>query len=394
MADEDQFDIDIYGDDGNQDYNQEGQADSAGPATDGETMTDTTQPDAPTNGASNENSHAKQDEGQQANTQSVSTATQQIASTGEGAGQNQVQLPKHAPIQQGTKRKEGADDRPMDPGATSALLIQELHWWSTEDDIRGWANQAECEDELKDITFNEHKVNGKSKGQVYVEMQTAQAATALKHKIESFGDGQQHVRKPIVTFNPPHINPYKTLPKDVPNRKDYKQDSRGGGNFGAGRGGFQNRGGFNNNRGNMNNNFQSRNFTPPMGMNQNFNNPMSFNNNMGAGNFGGNFNRGGMMGGGMRGGMQNNRGRGGMSGMTMGAGMNNMGGMGMNAMNMGGMPMGGGIGNNMMGGMGMGMGGGFGGNQGHFNPAFFSGGQQAGGDGQWNPHGNKRPRPE
>lgn len=66
--------------------------------------------------------------------------------------------------QQGIKRKESSDERPTDPGAMSAILISDLHWWTTEDDVRGWANQAGCEDELRDVTFSEHKVNGKSKG--------------------------------------------------------------------------------------------------------------------------------------------------------------------------------------------------------------------------------------
>lgn len=68
------------------------------------------------------------------------------------------------PPKQGVKRKEGVDDRPVDSAASSALLIQELNWWTTEDDIRGWSAAAGCEDEWKDITFSEHKVNGKSKG--------------------------------------------------------------------------------------------------------------------------------------------------------------------------------------------------------------------------------------
>ena len=66
--------------------------------------------------------------------------------------------------QQGVKRKESEDERPIEAGATTALMISDLHWWSTEDDIRGWANQAGCEHDLKDVTFSEHKVNGKSKG--------------------------------------------------------------------------------------------------------------------------------------------------------------------------------------------------------------------------------------
>lgn len=65
---------------------------------------------------------------------------------------------------QSEQPQSAQDERPIDPGATTALLISDLHWWITEDDIRGWANQAACEDELKDVTFSEHKVNGKSKG--------------------------------------------------------------------------------------------------------------------------------------------------------------------------------------------------------------------------------------
>lgn len=88
---------------------------------------------------------------------------QQIKSTDE-SGHDLLTIPKQAPQQQGVKRKEGSDDRPIDPGATTALLISDLHWWNTDDDVRGWVNQSQCEDELKEITFSEHKVNGKSKG--------------------------------------------------------------------------------------------------------------------------------------------------------------------------------------------------------------------------------------
>jgi len=320
---------------------------------------------------------------------------QKIKSTDE-SGAGALNIPKQAPQQQGVKRKGGSDDRPIDPGATTALLISELHWYNTDDDIRGWVNQAQVEDELKDITFSEHKVNGKSKGQAYVEFTSQQAATAAKHKIDAFGEGQQYVKKQTVIYSSPNVNPFRTLPKDAPARAGDKgpvnrapsggyNNDRGNdrGNFGGnfrGRGGFNPRANINNNMNNFGNN---RGGFSNQGMNMGgggFNQGMGgFPNAQMGGQFGG-FNRGGMMGG-MRGGPGVMRGgRGGM-------GNNMMGGMPMGGMPM--MPMG-----MNMGQMGNMPNGGFQGMQPHFNPAFFQQNQAAGGDWQQNPHGAKRARPE
>ncbi|KAF1966947.1 hypothetical protein BU23DRAFT_573601 [Bimuria novae-zelandiae CBS 107.79] len=400
MADEDNFDIDIYGDDSAHNHQDSAAAQEAARSSTANTNSHThpaIEQKVTTSGESD--AGEKQDHGA-AGANGVSyhgNGTQQISST--GASANNQEFLKQAPQQQGVKRKQGeGDDRPTDPGATAALMINDLNWWISEEDIRGWANQGRCEDELNEVTFNEHKVNGKSKGQVYVQLQSPQAATALKHQIEALYKDQTHTKKPTAIFNPPHVNPFKTLPKDVPQRDKNRSDRSSSGNFGnqGGQGGNFNR--FNNQRGNFNARgggnvgFQNnRNFSGPAGnmggyggpgpMNNFGGGPMGGMNNFGAGNF-----RGGMMGG-MRGGM-NNRGRGGM-------GMNNMGGMNMP---MGNNMMGMGSGMGMMGGnmgmMGGGMGpGGFSGNQTHFTPGFFPQ-SQAGGDGNWNPHGAKRPRPE
>ncbi|KAF4335696.1 heterogeneous nuclear ribonucleo HRP1 [Fusarium beomiforme] len=287
--------------------------------------------------------------------------------------------------QQGTKRKQEDDDRPVDQSATTSLMISELNWWNTDDDIRGWAREANCEDEIKDITFSEHKVNGKSKGQAYIEFYSPQASTATKRRIEQIlAESQGAQKKVTLTYWATTNNPFKTLPKDAPARaKDqtrtpsgsYNNDRGGhmGGNFGGGfrggRGGY-NRGGMN--QGNYNRNFNNNNMGGYNNMGGGYNGPMS----VGGGNFGFN-NRGGMMGGGMRGGPGGMRGgRGGMMGMNP----------------MGGMPMG------MPGNMGMGMMGpngmpGFQGMPPNFNPGFGFNQNQGGGD--WgNPHGAKRPRPE
>ncbi|KAK1518796.1 RRM domain-containing protein [Colletotrichum costaricense] len=258
--------------------------------------------------------------------------------------------------QQGVKRK--GDDRPIDPGATTALMVSDLNWWNTDDDIRGYARAGHCEDELKDITFSEHKVNGKSKGQAYIEFTSQQAATAAKHAFESTDSAQGVPKKYQVTYSNPHVNPFRTLPKDAPNRAGKDQGSRpnnnnnynnqgssmGGGDFRGN--GYRGRGGFNGPRGGMNQGGFNRNFSGGMGGGFNNNNMGGggFNNGMGGGNFGGGgFQRGGGFGGGMRGGPGMRGGRGGMhnpmGGMNMGpmGGMPNMGMPNMGMMG-GGMP--------------------------------------------------------
>ncbi|KAF2876905.1 hypothetical protein BDV95DRAFT_601318 [Massariosphaeria phaeospora] len=410
MADDDNFDIDIYGDDAGADLNATSAQPDAG-QDDGNAMNTDTQVDG-SGDASAEAAVEMVETADQAVKPEASSngdapvvdATQQISSTG-GSTSDHLQTHKQAPQQQGTKRKQGDDDnRVTDAGATAALMINDLSWWISEEDIRGWANQSGCEDELVEITFNEHKVNGKSKGQVYVQLQSPQASTALKHQLDSLYENQTHTKKPSAVFNPPHINPFKTAPKDVPTREKNRGERASSSNYGgspAGNGGnynrFNNRGSFNNNRG-SNMGYQNRNFSGPAAGNMaagmgGYGGPAPMNN-FGAGamggmnNFGGGFNRGGMMGGGMRGGMNHRGARGGNMAMNNMGGMNMPMGGTMMGMNPGMMGMGGNMA--MMGGMGGP--GGFASNQPQFNPGFFN--NQAGNDGSWNPHGHKRPRPE
>ena len=406
-SEEDNFDIDIYGDGETEANGEDYKQDDNDINLDGSYEED-------------QNSRSKPEEVSTATT-AVKGETQYNEST---AATFQSAPSQQSTPQQGIKRKESSDERPVDPGATLAIMISDLHWWTTEDDVRGWANQAACEEELKDVTFSEHKVNGKSKGyadlnpspkaspatklrdrQAFVEFVSPQAASAMKHQVDSLGGGQAGARKHAVSYSNPHQNPFKTYPKDGPARgkddRPQRTPSSGsyhspgppqnnynntGAGYRGGRSGGFNRGGMNNNiSGGFNNN---RNFSNPIG---GFNPAMGggFQNNMGAMNSFGGFNHrgGGMMG--SRGGMGGMRGG---RGANMAGGMPMMGGMGGMGMNMG---MGGGGMNPMMTGMGVQGPGGFQGGNAQFNPAFFSQGQSgAGGDPSWNPHGAKRTRQE
>lgn len=189
MADDDNFDIDIYGDE-NQDFEQQQDPITSEARQEGSLEINQSQNqtqndkdtntnnivDNPSNGTNfgeppNEpeteppvDSYQHQTQPQQTRTDTPTQPAQQIASTSGAPSSQQQQMPRQAPTAQGVKRAAGSDDREVDPGATSALRLGELQWWVTEDDVRGWANQCGCEDEVKEVTFNEYKVNGKSKG--------------------------------------------------------------------------------------------------------------------------------------------------------------------------------------------------------------------------------------
>ena len=167
-----------------------------------------------------------------------------------------------------------------------------------------------------------------------------QAATAVKQRIETFGDGQQYAKKFTVSYSNPYSNPFKTLPKDGPLRNNASANTNramSGGMQPYSGSGYRGRGGgYNSRGGGMGNNNNRGGFQQQMGSFQG----------TGIGGwpgmtgmqpYGGFQGRGGMMNG-MRGANMGMRGgRGSMMGMPMNMGAIGMT-MGMPQMNAMGMP--------------------------------------------------------
>jgi hypothetical protein len=156
MAEDDNFDLDIYGDDVHDDEqaNPSHQVPVTEPEPEPEPEQEQEQePDA---------AHGAEDDDRSSGTAHPNEQTP-IQNQSPPKSNPIPAKPVVQPKSQGVKRK-GIDERPVDVNSTNAVQLTELNWWVTEEEIRGWCNKAGCEDELKDISFNEHKVNGKSKG--------------------------------------------------------------------------------------------------------------------------------------------------------------------------------------------------------------------------------------
>lgn len=100
--------------------------------------------------------------------------------------------------------------------ATSAIYVGELSWWTTEDDLRTHLSSKSLEKNIREITFFEHKVNGKSRGIAYVLFNDIESSKEAK---EIFQSAQFSDKACVVYFAPPSSNPFRTLPKEPAARR-------------------------------------------------------------------------------------------------------------------------------------------------------------------------------
>ncbi|GAA5899204.1 RNA-binding protein [Sporobolomyces salmoneus] len=108
----------------------------------------------------------------------------------------------------------------------TAVFISDMHWWTSDQHLVELCHLAGAGGvRLKDVSFSEHKVNGKSKGVAYIETGSAEAAALVKRYVDS-NEYQQKRMTCTLVIGSNLGSPFRTLPREPHSRQ---QGGGGGG---------------------------------------------------------------------------------------------------------------------------------------------------------------------
>ncbi|KAL8286196.1 hypothetical protein RQP46_004684 [Phenoliferia psychrophenolica] len=138
----------------------------------------------------------------------------------------------------------------------SGLYLGDLHWWTSDEDVKKVCEEIGALVLLKHIAFSEHKVNGKSKGVAFVEFASPSDASRVKAWFETNDWQGKRMTVELATVLPGHP-PFRTLPKE-PYSRDRQTNSNSSSNFN------QNHNNNNNQNQHHNSSYQSNNNTAPL----------------------------------------------------------------------------------------------------------------------------------
>ncbi|SCV68392.1 BQ2448_513 [Microbotryum intermedium] len=168
---------------------------------------------------------------------------------------------RHASAPVMRSRSSGAFQSEVSSGDTrnTALYIGEMHWvgeclgqrcekhrtralstrndrqWTSDQHIRDLCLRVGIDVPLRNISFSEHKVNGKSKGLAFVDFESNELARKVQSWLETHGFQSKKVTAKLGVGGT-GVTPFRTLPKGAGNalHRDENSASQTGGQSRAG----------------------------------------------------------------------------------------------------------------------------------------------------------------